>query len=162
MRAEYERQKTPVKAIIVTADGKKHDVRLLINHGESLVNFMNSGSAFIEVEDEKKNKTLLARSFIQSITPKDSGMDKVSDEIASEKWRHHSQDPYIMLDVQIDASDEDIKNAYHKLARAYHPDRMLSMDLPPAMLAHGEEILKKINIAYEAILAQRRKGKKTA
>ena len=32
-------------------------------------------------------------------------------------------DPYRTLDVSKDASDAEIKRAYRKLARQYHPDR---------------------------------------
>ena len=32
------------------------------------------------------------------------------------------QDPYSILGVSRDASDEDIKKAYRKLSRIYHPD----------------------------------------
>ena len=34
-----------------------------------------------------------------------------------------SEDPYRTLDVSKDASDAEIKRAYRKLARQYHPDR---------------------------------------
>ena len=32
-------------------------------------------------------------------------------------------DPYKVLEIDKNASDTEIKKAYHKLARKYHPDR---------------------------------------
>ena len=53
-------------------------------------------------------------------------------------------DPYRTLDVSKDASDAEIKRAYRKLARQYHPDRN------PGDAA-AEERFKSIQSAYDKI-----------
>ena len=63
-------------------------------------------------------------------------------------------DPYIVLGVKPDASDEEIKRAYRELARKYHPDNY--QNNPLADLA--EEKMKEVNEAYEAIQKQRSGG----
>ncbi|MCD8332320.1 MAG: DnaJ domain-containing protein, partial [Oscillospiraceae bacterium] len=60
-------------------------------------------------------------------------------------------DPYQVLGVKSDASDEEIKRAYRELARKYHPDNY--QNNPLADLA--EEKMKDINEAYDAIINQR-------
>ena len=54
------------------------------------------------------------------------------------------RDPYEVLGVSRDASDDDIKKAYRKLAKQYHPD------VNPGDRA-AEEKMKEINAAYDAI-----------
>jgi curved DNA-binding protein CbpA len=63
-------------------------------------------------------------------------------------------DPYKVLGVSQDASDDEIKNAYRELARKYHPDKYRDSDL--ADLA--SEKMKEVNAAYEEIQELRKRG----
>ena len=65
-----------------------------------------------------------------------------------------SNDPYKVLGVSPKADDEEIRRAYHELARKYHPDRYTNSDL--ADLA--SEKMKEVNSAYEEIQRMRAEG----
>ena len=65
------------------------------------------------------------------------------------------KDPYSVLGVGKDATDEEIKNAYRELARKYHPDNY-DDDNPLKELA--TEKMQEVNAAYEEIQVMRASG----
>lgn len=64
------------------------------------------------------------------------------------------KDPYSVLGVSQNASDDEVKKAYRELARKYHPDNY--QNNPLADLA--EEKMKEINEAYDTITKSRSGG----
>ena len=64
------------------------------------------------------------------------------------------RDPYQVLGVSQDASEEEIKKAYRKLSRMYHPDANINNPNK----AQAEEKFKEIQQAYQQIMKQREQG----
>lgn len=59
-------------------------------------------------------------------------------------------DPYYtILEISSDASDQEVKQAYRKMAKKYHPDRVLTDD--PAMMDRAKSKFQQIQKAYEEI-----------
>ncbi len=57
------------------------------------------------------------------------------------------RDPFLVLGVDRNASEDEIKKAYRKLARENHPDKFTD----PAERDRASERMKEINAAYEEI-----------
>lgn len=66
------------------------------------------------------------------------------------------KDPYAVLGINRNATDDEIKSAYRELARKYHPDHYA--DNPLSDLA--AEKMQEINSAYDEIMNSRRSGSK--
>ena len=62
-----------------------------------------------------------------------------------------SKNPYYVLRISRDASDDEVKRAYRELSRKYHPDA--NVDNPLADLA--EERFKEVQEAYDQIMKER-------
>lgn len=69
----------------------------------------------------------------------------LSDELS----RLRGLEPHELLDVDPDASVEEIKQAYRELVKVYHPDKS-----SPFMKKHNREVVKLINKAYDILLAR--------
>lgn len=63
-------------------------------------------------------------------------------------------DPYKVLGVDRNATDEEIKKAYRELARKYHPDNYVNSPLSDLV----EEKMKEVNEAYDTIQKERASG----
>ena len=64
---------------------------------------------------------------------------------------------YKILEVSPEATDQELKSAYRKKCIEFHPDKLQSKGLPPEMLVHAENEMRRINQAYDAICAFRAK-----
>jgi len=67
-------------------------------------------------------------------------------------------DPYTVLEVDHNATDQEIKAAYRRMIKANHPDRVIAQGLPEEFVAVANEKLSKINAAYEQISRERNFG----
>ena len=63
-------------------------------------------------------------------------------------------DPYEVLGLKRGASDEEIKKAYRRLSRKYHPDA--NVNNPNA--AEAEEKFKQVQAAYDQIMKEKESG----
>ncbi|RLC29636.1 MAG: hypothetical protein DRH37_07130 [Deltaproteobacteria bacterium] len=64
------------------------------------------------------------------------------------------EDPYTVLGVQRDASPEEIKKAYRRLANKYHPDKVSY--LGPEFQSLADRRFKEIQAAYQALMSEQR------
>lgn len=64
------------------------------------------------------------------------------------------RDPYEVLGVSPNASDDEVKTAYRNMARKYHPDNYAGNPLSDL----AQEKMQEINEAYDAIVRMRKEG----
>ncbi len=62
---------------------------------------------------------------------------------------------YQALGVSKDNTDAEIKKAYRRLVREYHPDKLMGQGLPEAMIKEATERSQEIQTAYDLIKKSR-------
>lgn len=72
-------------------------------------------------------------------------------------FRLRRNNPYAMLGLEREASDQDVDQAYRRLISQYHPDRLSGA--APELRAQAEARAAELNRAYDRIKAQRKTRK---
>jgi DnaJ like chaperone protein len=75
--------------------------------------------------------------------------------IRASHFEPDAADPYVVLGVAYDASDEEIKRTYRLLVRENHPDSLIARGVPEEFVRIATDKLAAINGAYEKIQAER-------
>lgn len=66
-----------------------------------------------------------------------------------------TSDPYRVLGVRSDCSNDELKNKYRLLVRENHPDRLITRGVPPELIALASAKLASINAAFDDIQRRR-------
>ena len=61
--------------------------------------------------------------------------------------------PYKVLEIEQDATNEEVKKAYRRMAKKYHPDKVISES--ETIRKGAEEKFKQVQLAYEQIQKER-------
>lgn len=65
-------------------------------------------------------------------------------------------DPYTILGVARNISDEELKSKYRELVRAHHPDTLIAQGVPQEFIDTANENLAVINDAYDRVERERK------
>lgn len=138
----------PVEVEIALEDGQRLNGKLVLPPGRSLPEVLNGSSAFIEFQPTGGAHMFIAKSALHCITP-------CNVPPAPDLWAGPTQgaafDPYAILGVDRDAGREQIRDAYLKLAKAYHPDRYAAIELPHEVRTYLAVMVRRINAAHDAL-----------
>ena len=65
----------------------------------------------------------------------------------------NTDNAYKILEIDPKASQDEIKSAYRKMAKKYHPDKLRGQD--PSMIIGAEEKFRQVQKAYETLMRQK-------
>lgn len=81
------------------------------------------------------------------------GISNYDFESVRAMYMHETGSDYKVLEVEPDASDEEVKKAYRKMAAKYHPDKV--SHLGEEVVNGAKEKFQQLNAAYDSIKKQR-------
>lgn len=87
----------------------------------------------------------------------------VEDKVRGRKKAHAQEskpaeddDPYAMIGCSRDASDDELRDAYHEKAKKLHPDVLRAKGLSEELIALASAQMSRINDAWARIKVERR------
>ncbi len=111
---------------------------------------LNTSDLFLDILTAGGEQQFIAKSGIRSVRsmemPKTDQLD-----LEARQAGLTNLDPYAILKIGKEAAPDEIKHAYHKMARLYHPDRIASYELPEEIKEYARAMLVRINLAFEQL-----------
>ncbi len=93
--------------------------------------------------------------FLERVSDIFGFSDREYDRIRSSNLGIDPTNPYLILGVDEDISNEGLKKAYRRMAAANHPDRLVARGAPRELMGLANHKMAVINKAYTDIVAQR-------
>ena len=82
--------------------------------------------------------------------------ERAFERIRTEQMGPDQADPYEVLGVPREASDQELKAAYRQLTRENHPDSLIAQGMPQEFIDLANQKMAAINAAHERIRKERR------
>lgn len=135
---------------LTLTDGSALMAQIRLPLSNRLGDALNNGDFFLDVISMSGQQQFIAKSAVRSVR---SAVLPRTDQLDPESRANGGTtfDPHAVLRVAKDASKDEIKTAYHRMARLYHPDRIASYELPEEVKEYVRNMLVRINLAFEQI-----------
>lgn len=152
-------QQTSVAAEIALEDGRHMKGRFTISASRNFHDVLNGPTLFLEFEPFGGERVLIAKSALRTIkltqVPQATGLAARARDI-------ETFDPHAILGVTTASPWDDVRAAYHRLAKRYHPDRYAGVELPEEVAGYIAAMSQRVNAAFAALEAPRQATKAAA
>ncbi len=136
-------------AVELTIDGGEIlSGRAMVGIGRTLAGALNGADMFIEFEPWGGERVLISKATIRAVKIVQAAKPE---SLKSRVAAMDGFDPHTILGVKAGASLEEIKSAWHRLSKTYHPDRYASAELPIEVLDYLAAMARRVNAAYAAL-----------
>jgi hypothetical protein len=111
---------------------------------------LNTPDPFLDVVTAAGEQQFIAKSAIRAVRSMEiPKADQLN--LEARQAGFGELDPHSVLGIGREAPPEEVRQAYHRMARLYHPDRIASYDLPGEIKDYARAMLVRINLAFEQL-----------
>ena len=151
MFKERDDKASRTEAVLTMNDGSVSIVLLKLSLTSRMADTLNNPDRFLDIQTLGGEQQFIAKSSIRMVRfaaiPK---AEQLAPEPSAAAARANF-DPYSILGVKKDAAPEEIRQAYYRMAKIYHPDRINAYELPEEVKQYVRDMLVRINLAFEQL-----------
>ena len=131
-------------------------VGLVFSNNKILLEEMLNNLFFIAASDGQISlkEVELLRSISQSFLVNENTFQR----IFQMNLKYNTSDPYRILDVKREDSDQEIRKKWIELNKEHHPDNLIAKGMPKEFIEQSNKELAAINLAYDKIKEIREKS----
>lgn len=136
-----------IAVALTLADGSEVKGRIAAPQGRSLTDVLNAATPFVEFEEFDGPRQYLAKHAINGVRLISPGRGHTLARMRD----NDGFDPHAILGLALGAPYEEVRGAYLRKAKSYHPDRYANADLPDEVRAYLEGMARRVNAAFAAL-----------
>jgi hypothetical protein len=144
----YEAEKASTNVEVTLDDGDKVSGRVFFPSTKTLGEELNTANGFIDFEAHDGVRFFLRKGSVQTVRPR--GVPR-ADHLSRGQANGELFNPWTVLGLTEAASKDEIREAYHRLVKQYHPDRFANMELPAEVKDYLNAMARRVNAAYTTL-----------
>jgi hypothetical protein len=142
------RAETLIAVEITLADGGKVAGRAVLTPGKGVHKLLDGEEGFIYLDVFDGDGSFVPKADIRGLKVLTSVK---SQTVALPIPDARNFEPFRVLGLEKGASFDDIRDAYHRLSKLYHPDRYAGVELPREVKTYLDGMSKNVNAAFHAL-----------
>lgn len=140
-----------IEVAVHTLDGATMRVSLVQSkahsHAQSIESILASGTPFLEFISSDGQRKFLAKHQIACVEP----VEPLRKPALTPPGDPRFVDAFVLMGLDRNCTFEQAKDAYHRLAKSYHPDSYSGMGLPKEVERYLADMFKQINAAFTEV-----------
>jgi hypothetical protein len=149
-------EQTAVAAELGLDDGRILKGKVAVPLHKTIHDVLNGAVTFLEFEPFDGERQFIAKGAVRTLRLLSTGRGP---NLQARLRDQDAFDPFAILGLNRAAAWDDVKAAYHRLAKVYHPDRYASAELPTEVREYLGAMARRINAAYAALEAPQQQRK---
>lgn len=147
----FEQNSKTTEVSVRMLDGATLRGGLLQTQGTtSLEGILSKDTPFLEFVSKDGQRKFISKHQIAYVEP----VEPLRKPVLVNPKDSRYTDAFSMLGVQKNCSFDEAKNAFHRLAKQYHPDNYSGLDLPEEVRRYVNDMFRQINTAFTEVRAE--------